>query len=114
MGLKVKSNRGENDPLTFKMDDMDFVFSFDNIDKQIKLDEKSLILLENAILNEGRLYKNKKKIVAGDYEVKLNSSVEVNELWIRAFDKLKEYGLISKEDDDYVVTAKGMKYYKAL
>lgn len=114
MGLKVKSNRNENDPLTFKFDDMDFVFSFDNIDKQIKLDEKSMILLENAIIDDKRLSKGKKKIKAGDYEVKLNSSIEVNELWIRAFDKLVEYKLIEKDDDGYTVTSKGLKYYETL
>ena len=88
MGLKVKSNRNENDVLSFKIDDIDFTFSFDNIDKKIKLNEKSTILLKEAVEGDRRLSKNKKKIVAGDYEVKLNSSEEVNNLWIVAFDKL--------------------------
>ena len=91
MGLKVKSLRNENDPLTFKIDDIDFNISFDNIEKEIKLDEKSLILLENAIFNDGKIVKNKKKIVMGDYTVKLNSSLEVNNLWLKAFDKLLEF-----------------------
>lgn len=114
MGLKVKSNRNENDPLTFKMDDMDFVFSFDNIEKPVKLNEKSAILLEEAILGGNTLSKNKKKIVAGDYEVKLNSSDEVNNLWIVAFDKLLEYKLIEKDGKDYTVTSKGVEHYKTL
>ena len=37
MGLKVKSLRNENDPLTFKIDDIDFNISFDNIEKEINL-----------------------------------------------------------------------------
>ena len=114
MGLKVKSNRNENDPLTFKLDDMDYVFSFDNIDEPIKLSEKGQILLEEAILGDNRLYKNKKKIEAGNYKVKLNSSDEVNKLWIMAFDKLIEYKLIDKDDNGYFVTSKGLKYYENL
>lgn len=114
MGLKVKSNRNENDPLTFKIDDMDFEFSFDNIDKKIKLDEKSTILLEEAILGDREIKFNKKKIVAGDYEVKLNSSEEINNLWIKALDKLLEYKLIEKDDNNYFVTSKGLKYYETL
>ena len=114
MGLKVKSNRGENDPLTFKVDDMDFVFSFDNIDKKVKLNEKSAILLEEAILGGNTLSKSKKKIVAGDYEVKLNSSEDVNNLWLSSFDKLIEYKLIEKDGKNYVVTSKGMEHYKTL
>lgn len=114
MGLKVKSNRNENDPLTFKVDDMDFVFSFDNIDKKVKLNEKSAILLEEAILGGNTLSKNKKKIVAGDYEVKLNSSEDVNNLWLSSFDKLIEYKLIEKDGKNYVVTSKGTEHYKTL
>lgn len=114
MGLKVKSNRNENDPLTFKIDDMDFEFSFDNIDKKIKLDEKSTILLEEAILGDREIKFNKKKIVAGDYEVKLNSSEDINNLWIKALDKLLEYKLIEKDDNNYFVTSKGLKYYETL
>ena len=114
MGLKVKSNRNENDALTFKIDDMDFVFSLDNIDKKVKLNEKSTILLKEAVEGNGELSKSKKKIVAGDYEVKLDASEEVNNLWIAAFDKLAEYKLIQKEDKDYVVTSKGMEHYKTL
>ena len=114
MGLKVKSNRNENDALTFKIDDMDFVFSLDNIDKKVKLNEKSTILLKEAVEGNGELFKSKKKIVAGDYEVKLAASEEVNNLWLSAFDKLLEYKLIEKEDKDYVVTSKGMEHYKTL
>ena len=114
MGLKVKSNRNENDPLTFKVDDMDFVFSFDNIDKKVKLNEKSAILLEEAVLGGNTLSKNKKKIVAGDYEVKLNSSEDVNNLWLSSFDKLIEYKLIEKDGKNYVVTSKGTEHYKTL
>ena len=114
MGLKVKSNRNENDVLSFKIDDIDFIFSFDNIDKKIKLNEKSTILLKEAVEGDRRLSKNKKKIVAGDYEVKLNSSEEVNNLWIVAFDKLTQYKLIEKEGKEYVVTSKGMEHYKTL
>lgn len=114
MGLKVKSNRNENDALTFKVDDMDFVLSFDNIEKRVKLNEKSTILLEKAINGDRRLSKGKKKISAGDYEVKLNSSEDINNLWIVAFDKLIEYKLIEKDDDGYVVTSKGDKYYETL
>ncbi len=114
MGLKVKSNRNENDVLSFKIDDIDFTFSFDNIDKKIKLNEKSTILLKEAVEGDRRLSKNKKKIVAGDYEVKLNSSEEVNNLWIVAFDKLTQYKLIEKEGKEYVVTSKGMEHYKTL
>ena len=114
MGLKVKSNRNENDVLSFKIDDIDFTFSFDNIDKKIKLNEKSTILLKQAVEGDRRLSKNKKKIVAGDYEVKLNSSEEVNNLWIVAFDKLTQYKLIEKEGKEYVVTSKGMEHYKTL
>ena len=114
MGLKVKSDRGENDPLTFKVDDMDFVFSFDNIDKKVKLNEKSAILLEEAILGGNTLSKSKKKIVAGDYEVKLNSSEDVNNLWLSSFDKLIEYKLIEKDGKNYVVTSKGTEHYKTL
>ena len=105
MGLKVKSNRNENDVLSFKID---------NIDKKIKLNEKSTILLKEAVEGDRRLSKNKKKIVAGDYEVKLNSSEEVNNLWIVAFDKLTQYKLIEKEGKEYVVTSKGMEHYKTL
>ncbi len=114
MGLKVKSNRNENDVLSFKIDDIDFTFSFDNIDKKIKLNEKSTILLKEAVEGDRRLSKNKKKIVAGNYEVKLNSSEEVNNLWIVAFDKLTQYKLIEKEGKEYVVTSKGMEHYKTL
>lgn len=114
MGLKVKSLRNENDPLTFKIDDIDFNISFDNIEKEIKLDEKSLILLENAIFNDGKIVKNKKKIVMGDYTVKLNSSLEVNNLWLKAFDKLLEFNLIEKDGDGFRVTSKGKKYYENL
>ncbi len=114
MGLKVKSNRNENDVLSFKIDDIDFTFSFDNIDKKIKLNEKSTILLKEAVEGDRRLSKNKKKIVAGDYEVKLNSSEEVNNLWVVAFDKLTQYKLIEKEGKEYVVTSKGMEHYKTL
>lgn len=114
MGLKVKSNRNENDVLSFKIDDIDFTFSFDNIDKKIKLNEKSTILLKEAVEGDRRLSKNKKKIVAGDYEIKLNSSKEVNNLWIVAFDKLTQYKLIEKEGKEYVVTSKGMEHYKTL
>ena len=114
MGLKVKSNRNENDALTFKVDDIDFVFSFDNIEKKVKLNEKSSVLLKEAVKGDRKLSKNKKKIVAGDYEVKLNSSEEVNNLWIMAFDKLSEYKLIQKEDKVYTVTAKGIKYFETL
>ena len=114
MGLKVKSNRNENDVLSFKIDDIDFTFSFDNIDKKIKLNEKSTILLKEAVEGDRRLSKNKKKIVAGDYEVKLNSSEEVNNLWVVAFDKLTQYKLIEKEGQEYVVTSKGMEHYKTL
>ena len=114
MGLKVKSNRNENDVLSFKIDDIDFTFSFDNIAKKIKLNEKSTILLKEAVEGDRRLSKNKKKIVAGDYEVKLNSSEEVNNLWIVAFDKLTQYKLIEKEGKEYVVTSKGMEHYKTL
>ncbi|CCY47177.1 unknown [Firmicutes bacterium CAG:822] len=114
MGLKVKSNRNENDVLSFKIDDIDFTFSFDNIDKKIKLNEKSTILLKEAVEGDRRLSKNKKKIVAGDYEIKLNSSEEVNNLWIVAFDKLTQYKLIEKEGKEYVVTSKGMEHYKTL
>ncbi len=114
MGLKVKGNRNENDVLSFKIDDIDFTFSFDNIDKKIKLNEKSTILLKEAVEGDRRLSKNKKKIVAGDYEVKLNSSEEVNNLWIVAFDKLTQYKLIEKEGKEYVVTSKGMEHYKTL
>lgn len=114
MGLKVKSNRNESDPITFKFDDMDFVFSFDNIDKQVKLSEKSQFLLNKAIEDDNKLFKGKKKIMAGDYEVELNASAEVNNLWIMAFDKLFEYKLIEKSGKDYVVTSKGLKYHKAL
>ena len=114
MGLKVKSNRNENDVLSFKIDDIDFTFSFDNIDKKIKLNEKSTILLKEAVEGDRRLSKNKKKIVAGDYEVKLNSSEEVNNLWIVAFYKLTQYKLIEKEGKEYVVTSKGMEHYKTL
>ncbi len=113
MGLKVKSDRNENDPLTFKFNDMDYVFSFDMKDK-IKLSEKSQILLEEAITDDNRLSKSNKKIIAGNYEVKLNSSKEVNDLWVKAFDKLIEYKLIEKDGKDYVVTSKGLKYYEAL
>ena len=77
MGLKVKSNRNENDALTFKVDDIDFVFSFDNIEKKVKLNEKSSVLLKEAVKGDRKLSKNKKKIVAGDYEVKLNAREEV-------------------------------------
>ena len=114
MGLKVKSNRSENDPLTFRMDDMDFVFSFDNIDDKIRLSEKSQILLEEAVLGDKKLSKSKKKITSGDYEVKLDSSNEVNNLWLSAFDKLVEYKLIEKDGKNYVVTSKGLKQYEAL
>ena len=114
MGLKVKSNRNENDVLSFKIDDIDFTFSFDNIDKKIKLNEKSTILLKEAVEGDRRLSKNKKKIVAGDYEVKLNSSEEVNNLWVVAFDKLTQYKLIEKEGKEYVVTSKGTEHYKTL
>lgn len=114
MGLKVKSNRNENDALTFKMDDIDYVFSFDNIDKKIKLNEKSTILLKSAIEDDGRLSKDKKKIIAGDYEVKLNASEEVNNLWLSAFDKLIEYKLIEKDGKSYVITSKGREHYKTL
>lgn len=114
MGLKVKSNRNENDVLSFKVDDMDFVFSLDNIDKKIKLNEKSTMLLKEAIKGNKELSKSKKKIVAGNYEVKLDASEEVNNLWIIAFDKLLEYRLIEKEGKDYTVTSKGIKYYETL
>ena len=114
MGLKVKSNRNENDPLTFKFDDMDFVFSFDNIDDKVRLNEKSQILLEEAVLGDKKLSKSKKKIIAGDYEVKLDSSIEVNNLWLKAFDKLLEYKLIEKDGKEYVVTSKGLKQYETL
>lgn len=114
MGLQTKSKRNENDPITFRVDDMDFVFSFDNVDKKIKLSEKSQILLEEAIVSAGTLSKSKKKIISGDYEVKLNSSEEINNLWIEAFDKLIEYGLISLSGKEYEVTSKGLKYYNEL
>ena len=114
MGLKVKSNRNENDALTFKVDDIDFVFSFDNIEKKVKLNEKSSVLLKEAVKGDRKLSKNKKKIVAGDYEVKLNSSEEVNNLWIMAFDKLTEYKLIEQEGKIYTVTSKGIKYFETL
>ncbi len=114
MGLKVKSNRNENDALTFKVDDIDFVFSFDNIEKKAKLNEKSSVLLKEAVKGDRKLSKNKKKIVAGDYEVKLNSSEEVNNLWIMAFDKLTEYKLIEQEGKIYTVTSKGIKYVETL
>ena len=114
MGLKVKSNRNENDALTFKFDDIDFVFSFDNIEKKVKLNEKSSVLLKEAVKGDRKLSKNKKKIVAGDYEVKLNSSEEVNNLWIMAFDKLTEYKLIEQEGKIYTVTSKGIKYVETL
>ena len=114
MGLKVKSNRNENDVLSFKIDDIDFTFSFDNIDKKIKLNEKSTILLKEAVEGDRRLSKSKKKIVAGDYEVKLNSSEDVNNLWLSSFDKLIEYKLIEKDGKNYVVTSKGMEHYKTL
>ena len=114
MGLKVKSNRNENDALTFKVDDIDFVFSFDNIEKKVKLNEKSSVLLKEAVKGDRKLSKNKKKIVAGDYEVKLNSSEEVNNLWIMAFDKLTEYKLIEQEGKIYTVTPKGIKYVETL
>lgn len=114
MGLKVKSNRNENDPLTFRIDDMDFVFSLDNISKPIKLSEKSQILLKEAIKGDKRLSKGKRRIMAGDYEAELNSSEEVNNLWLSAFDKLLEYKLIEKDGKDYVVTAKGLKHYDTL
>ena len=114
MGLKVKSNRNENDALTFKLDDIDFVFSFDNIEKKVKLNEKSSVLLKEAVKGDRKLSKNKKKIVAGDYEVKLNSSEEVNNLWIMAFDKLTEYKLIEQEGKIYTVTSKGIKYVETL
>lgn len=114
MGLKVKSNRNENDPLTFNMGDMDFFVSFDNIDKKINLDEKSLILLKEAINGDKRLSLSKKRILAGDYEVLLNSSLEVNELWVKAFDKLTENKFIEKDGKDYVVTSKGFSYYENL
>ncbi len=114
MGLKVKSNRNENDALTFKVDDIDFVFSFDNIEKKVKLNEKSSVLLKEAVKGDRKLSKNKKKIVAGDYEVKLNSSEEVNNLWIMAFDKLTEYKLIEQEGKIYTVTSKGIKYVETL
>lgn len=110
MGLLTKSKRNENDPLTVRLDDLDFIFSFDNIDKKINLDEKSLLLLEKGV-KSGRLSKTKKKIVAGDYEVKLNSSEEVNNLWLKAFDKLLEYKLI---DDEFIITNKGYNYIKSL
>lgn len=114
MGLKVKSNRNENDPLTFNMGDMDFFVSFDNIDKKVKLDEKSLILLKEAINGNKRLSLSKKMILAGDYEVLLNSSLEVNELWVKAFDKLIENKFIEEDGKDYVVTSKGFEYYESL
>lgn len=114
MGLKVKSNRNENDALTFKVDDIDFVFSLDNIEKKVKLNEKSSALLKEAVKGDRKLSKNKKKIVAGDYEVKLNSSEEVNNLWIMAFDKLTEYKLIEQEGKIYTVTSKGIKYVETL
>ena len=114
MGLKVKSNRNENDALTFKVDDIDFVFSLDNIEKKVKLNEKSSVLLKEAVKGDRKLSKNKKKIVAGDYEVKLNSSEEVNNLWIMAFDKLTEYKLIEQEGKIYMVTSKGIKYVETL
>ena len=114
MGLKVKSNRNENDALTFKVDDIDFVFSLDNIEKKVKLNEKSSVLLKEAVKGDRKLSKNKKKIVAGDYEVKLNSSEEVNNLWIMAFDKLTEYKLIEQEGKIYTVTSKGIKYVETL
>ena len=114
MGLKVKSNRNENDALTFKVDDIDFVFSLDNIEKKVKLNEKSSALLKEAVKGDRKLSKNKKKIVAGDYEVKLNSSEEVNNLWIMAFDKLTEYKLIEQEGKIYTVTSKGIKYFETL
>lgn len=114
MGMLSKSKRNENDPVTVRLDDMDFVFSFDNIDKKVKLNEKSSILLKKAIESDRLLSMNKKKITAGDYEVKLNASEEVNDLWRCAFDKLSEYKLIEKDGSNYVVTSKGLKYFETL
>lgn len=112
MGLKVKSDRNENDPLTFNIGDMDFFVEFDNTPKNVKLDEKGLILLKEAINGNKRLSLNKKRILAGDYEVLLNSSLEINELWIKAFDKLVSNKFIEKDVNDYVVTSKGIEYFK--
>ena len=50
----------------------------------------------------------------GDYTVKLNSSLEVNNLWLKAFDKLLEFNLIEKDGDGFRVTSKGKKYYENL
>ncbi len=110
MGLKVKSDRNENDPLEFNIGDMGFLVSFDDTPKKVKLDEKGLILLKKAIDGNKRLSFNKKRILAGDYEVLLNCSVEVNELWIKAFDKLVDNNFIEKDAADYVVTFKGIEY----
>ncbi len=114
MGMQSKSKRNENDPVMVRIDDMDFVFSFDNIDKQVKLNEKSSLLLHKAIDGDRRLLKNKKRIMAGDYEVLLNSSEDVNNLWLSAFDKLAEYKFIEKDGKDYIVTSKGLKYFESL
>lgn len=114
MGLQTKSKRNENEPVTISLDDMDFVFAFDSLEKEIKLDEKGIILLKKAVEVDGLLFRNKKRIKAGDYEVSLNASKEVNDLWIYSFDKLLEYELIEKVGTKYKVTDKGQKYYKTL
>ncbi|MDD6323787.1 MAG: hypothetical protein PUA73_04215 [Bacilli bacterium] len=107
MGMLTKSKRGENDPLTFSLDNMDFSISLDNVNK-IKLNEKSVFLLKKAILNNCTLNKNNKKIVIGD------EAIFIDEAWSRAFNKLLDSNLIVKASEGYNVTDKGLKHYNSL
>lgn len=111
MGMLTKSNRNEDDLLTLNLNDMDFSISFDNVEKKIKLNEKSLMLLEKAIKQNCFLIKNDKLIKVGNYKINLKND-DVSKLWLKSFDKLVEYKLILKNDSNYIVSDKGKKYFR--
>lgn len=105
MGMLSKSKRNEEGPLTLNLDDLDFSISFDKLEKKIKLNDNSMILLEKAIKGNHKLTRDKKTIKAGRFKV------DSDDEWNYAFDKLLEYNMIIKNDFDYGVTSKGIDYY---
>lgn len=106
MGL-VTRGMEENDKLSINLNDQNFEFNLFGLD--VNLDVKSTILLREAIERNSNIsctYKNDHELFKiGDFIT--NDDV----LWQKAIDELLNYEFIRKENNQYIVTSRGLEYY---
>ena len=113
MGYLTKSKRFENNEFTINLGDDDFTFSLENLETNIKLDERETMIFRSAAEIGSVITLDKNILKSGGYQVDLkNETKEEKDKWQTALTNLENKKLIKKVDNKtYEVTKKGKEYY---